>query len=159
MRLPEEIREVRAPARAPRAVSLAETDFLKSKALRQAIHSREGGRCFYCLRRLSARVRCLDHVVPRVRSGRNSYRNLVSSCVECNSQKGGKAAEEFLRKLYRERRLSALELTARLRALDALASGKLPPPLLAPAKPAPPAHTIHTESYRLVRYPKSGGPR
>ncbi len=35
----------------------------------------------------------------------------------------------FLRRLYREGRLIAAELTGRLRALDALASGKLPPPL------------------------------
>jgi len=32
--------------------------------------------------------------------------------------------------------LTAAELAGRLRALDALASGKLPPPLPAPAKPA-----------------------
>jgi hypothetical protein len=49
--------------------------------------------------------------------------------MECNAQKGEKAADDFLRRLYRERRLTAAELTARLRALDALASGKLRPPL------------------------------
>ena len=48
---------------------------------------RERGHCFYCLRRTDARVQCLDHVVPRARPGRNSYRNLVSSCLECNSLK------------------------------------------------------------------------
>jgi len=40
---------------------------------------------------------CLDHVVPRVNSGRNSYRNLVSRCTECNSQKNQRAAPDFLR--------------------------------------------------------------
>jgi len=49
--------------------------------------------------------------------------------MECNTQKGETAAD-FLRRLYRERRLTAAELAARLRALDALASGKLRPPLL-----------------------------
>jgi len=73
-------------------------------------------------------VQCLDHVVPQSRSGRNSYRNLVSSCMECNSQKGEKPADDFLRRLYRERRLTATELAARLRALDDLASGNLRPP-------------------------------
>ena len=67
--------------------------------------------------------------MPQARSGRSSYRNLVSSCMECNTQKGETAAD-FLRRLYRERRLTAAELAARLRALDALASGKLRPPLL-----------------------------
>ena len=132
VRLPGEIRAARDPARLPRAVPLEDVDFLQTRALRQAIHARERGHCFYCLRRLTTRVQCLDHVVPRVRLGRNSYRNLVSSCVECNSQKGETPAADYLRRLYRMRRLNASELAERLRALDALASGKLPPPL-APA--------------------------
>ena len=111
-------------------------DFLESKALRLAIHARERGRCFYCQRRTTPLVRCLDHVVPLARRGRTSCRNLVSCCLECNSQKGERPAADFLRWLYRERRLTAAELTGRLRSLDALASGKLPPPLPAPAKPA-----------------------
>jgi hypothetical protein len=49
--------------------------------------------------------------------------------MECNAQKGEKPADDFLRRLYRERRLTAAELAARLRALDALASGKLRPSL------------------------------
>ena len=67
--------------------------------------------------------------MPRVEFGGNSYRNLVSCCLKCNSQKGERSAIDFLRRLYRERRLSDAELAGRLRALDALASGKLPPPL------------------------------
>ncbi len=137
VRLPQEIRAARDPARLTRAVPFQEANFLETRALRQAIHAREGGRCFYCLRWLTARVRCLDHVVPRVQLGRNSYRNLVSCCLECNSQKGERPAGDFLRGLYRERRLTAVELAGRLRALDALASGKLPPPLAAPANPLP----------------------
>jgi hypothetical protein len=71
----------------------------------------------------------LDHVVPRARVGCNSYRNLVSSCMKCNSQKGERPAEEFLRWLFRERRLTAAELSDRFRALELLASGKLRPTL------------------------------
>jgi hypothetical protein len=62
-------------------------------------------------------------------SGPDSHRNLVSSWTECNSQEVEKHAGHFLRLLYRERRLTAAELAARLRALDALASGKSPPAL------------------------------
>src|SRR5258708_7838779 len=135
VRLPGEIRAVRceriAPggqARLPRTVNLEEMDFLQSKTLREAIHARERSVCFYCLRRLTARVRCLDHVVPAVRRGSNSYRNLVSSCAECNSQKGETSAEGFLRSLYRDGRLTASELTGRLRAVKALAAGQRRPP-------------------------------
>ncbi len=141
--LPDEIRGLRPglpavagaiPVRAssPQSPNLEELDFLKTRALRQSIHLRERGHCFYCLRRTDARVQCLDHVVPRARAGRNSYRNLVSSCLECNSLKGERPAADFLRWLYRQRRLTSAELNDRLCALDALASGKLAPPVLHP---------------------------
>jgi hypothetical protein len=135
VRLPGEIRAVR-PDRAaggteglPRTANLEEMDFLQTKPLREAIHARERSLCFYCLRRLTARVRCLDHVVPQVRRGGNSHRNIVSSCSECNSQKGETPAEDFLRLLYRDGRLTASELTGRRRAVEALAAGKLRPAL------------------------------
>jgi len=145
VRLPDEIRTLRLKridsratakeeeAGACAAANLEEADFLRTMTLRKAIHARERGQCFYCLRRTTPTVQCLDHVVPQTRLGRNSYRNLVSSCMECNAQKGEKPADDFLRRLYRERRLTATELAARLRALDALASGKLRPSLLHPA--------------------------
>ena len=116
-----------APDTQARALPLEDSDFLQTRALRQSIHSRERGLCFYCLRRLTPSQKCLDHVVPRVRFGRNSYRNLVSCCVECNSQKGERPARDFLRGLYREQRLTTAELADRLRALNALAAGKLRP--------------------------------
>ena len=143
VRLPDEIRATRRRSigrRGARPLSRGidfEADFLKSRALRRAIHLRERGRCFYCLRRLTPMIRCLDHVVPRVSFGSNSYRNLVSCCLLCNSQKRDRPAGDFLRWLYRHRRLTDAELTARLRALDALASGKLPPPLATTANPLP----------------------
>ncbi len=48
----------------------------------------------------------------------------------------GMKPECLTRRLYRQRRLTATELASRLRALDALASGKLRPPVAAVAKPA-----------------------
>ena len=145
MRLPEKIRAARpgkngaslvvgvvgvratGAAGEPPAATLETTDFLKTWALRKTIHDRERGACFYCLRRTPAHVQCLDHVVPRARFGRNSYRNLVSSCIECNSRKGEHPATNFLRTLYRQGRLTPAELDTRLRALKDLAAGKLRP--------------------------------
>jgi 5-methylcytosine-specific restriction endonuclease McrA len=141
VRLPDEIQAVRLSrsesrdaakeegVRGRAEINIEEADFLQDRTLRKAIHAREGSQCFYCLRRTTPTVQCLAHVVPRAQLGRNSYRNLVSSCMECNSQKGERPAGDFLRWLYREGRLTAVELAERLRALDALASGKLPPPL------------------------------
>jgi hypothetical protein len=139
MRLPEKIRALRpgkngasvavGAAGEPPAATLEATDFLKTWALRKTIHDRERGACFYCLRRTPANVHGLDHVVPRVRFGRNSYRNLVSCCIECNTRKGDHPAPDFLRTLYRLGRLTPAELDGRLRALKALAAGKLRPSL------------------------------
>jgi 5-methylcytosine-specific restriction endonuclease McrA len=134
VRLPEEVRGMRArkavrgeAQRLRGAVNLEEADFVGRRVLREAIHAREGGRCFYCRRRVTAATRCLDHIIPRARRGRNGYRNLVSSCSECNSLKGERRAEDFLRWLYREGRLESGELKEQLRALEKLAAGKLRP--------------------------------
>ncbi|MGC0772512.1 MAG: HNH endonuclease [Candidatus Acidiferrum sp.] len=137
VRLPEEVRGVRAraftrareTARKAASSDIEEVDFLKTLELRRAIHARERGRCFYCLRRVAPRSKCLDHVVPRARVGCNSYRNLVSACMECNAQKGERPAEEYLRWLFREHRLGAVELRGRFEALELLAAGKLRPAL------------------------------
>jgi 5-methylcytosine-specific restriction endonuclease McrA len=144
MRLPEKIRTIRAGRNGALlstgavgmgttgdgpASTVETTDFLKTWALRNSIHGRERGVCFYCLRRTLTNVRCLDHVVPRVRFGRHSYRNLVSCCLECNSHKQDRSARDFLRTLYRQGRLTPAELDGRLRALKDLAAGKLRPSL------------------------------
>ncbi len=135
VRLPAEVpaagrkRKTSVASKAPVEGNLEQMDFLTSKAPRQAIHAREGGKCFYCRRRTSGRSRCLDHVVPRAKSGQNSYRNVVSCCVECNWQKKDHAAADFLRELYREGGLSRQDLSGRLAALRALAAGKLRPSL------------------------------
>ena len=136
VRLPQEVQAVRAARTAAQgtaqpsgATSFGEIDFLQTQPRRYAIHAREGGHCFYCLRRLITQRRCLDHVVPQAKVGGNSYRNLVSCCLDCNSLKADRDAVEFVRSLYRDRRLSADELSGRLRALDELAAGKLIPPL------------------------------
>src|SRR2546428_521549 len=153
MRLPEKIRALRpgkngasgatGAAGEPPASTLETTDFLKTWALRKTIHDRERGACFYCLRRTPARVHCLDHVVPRVRLGRNSYRNLVSCCLECNTRKGDRPARDFLRTLYRLGRLTAAELDGRLRSLKDLAAGKLRPQL-------PPAGKNHRANGNIL---------
>jgi hypothetical protein len=137
VRLPGEIRAPRASrtqdgggAELRPGTNLEEVDFLRTRELRQAIHAREGGLCFYCLRKTPGRSHCLDHVVPAVEGGRNSYRNLVSCCMDCNGQKRAQAAPDFLRRLYREGRLSQEDLSKRLRTLEELAAGKLQPQVL-----------------------------
>jgi len=151
--LPEEIEAVRLRMVEARwkacsgEAELERVDFLQREALRQAIHARERGRCFYCLRRLTQMTRVIDHMVPRAKLGSNSYRNLVSCCVRCNAQKGERDAEEFLQWLYREDRLTEGELAERQRALHALVAGKLRPALgRAPRRGRPPVQTCNATS-------------
>jgi len=102
-------------------------DFRSANKYRGAIYRREDNRCFYCRRRLSNRLRVLDHVVPRSRGGSDSYRNLVACCLDCNMAKRDFPVADFLRTLYRDARLTTTELHARLAALKALTAGKLKP--------------------------------
>ena len=136
LRLPEEVpgarrSRVQTPAAVPSPPcgNLEELDFMRTPALRRAIHAREGGICFYCLRRICPEMQCLDHVIPRAQLGPNSYRNLVSCCRECNSRKGERPADDFLRSLYREGRLTGAELLRGLQSLQDLAAGNLRPVL------------------------------
>ena len=142
VRSPEEIPLARpdrnTSASGAQPLNVEDADFLRNKELGRTIHARERGRCFYCLRRTNARTQCLDHVVPRVHLGGNSYRNLVSCCLECNSKKGARMGADFLRWLFREGRLTAAELSGQLRALEALAAGKLQPVLVAASGPLAP---------------------
>ena len=136
LRLPEEVRGARrsgvqTAGAVPSAAggNLEDLDFMSNRTLRRAIHAREGGACFYCLRRIGPETQCLDHIIPRSKLGPNSYRNLVSSCRECNSRKRERAADDFLRSLYREGRLTGAELLRGLQSLQDLAAGKLRPVL------------------------------
>jgi hypothetical protein len=121
----------------PPAPDIEKLNFFEERELRWAIHRRDGGRCFYCRRKLTARNRMIDHVQPqavlrRMRGGvqrMHSYRNLVSCCPACNYSKLTMPAAVYLRKLYRSGHLDREEFSERLRALRSLAAGKLRPTL------------------------------
>ena len=134
VRLPKEVPGARRSSAqtcvavpSPDGGNLEEIDFMRTRELRQAIHTREGGVCFYCLRRIGPQMHCLDHVMPRAQLGPNSYRNLVSCCLDCNSRKRERPAADFLRDLYREGRLTGAELIRALQSLNDLAAGNLRP--------------------------------
>jgi 5-methylcytosine-specific restriction endonuclease McrA len=62
--------------------------------------------------------------------GLNSYRNLVSCCMECNVRKGETAANDYLRWLYRAQKLAPSEFRGRLQAVKDLKAGKVRPALV-----------------------------
>jgi 5-methylcytosine-specific restriction endonuclease McrA len=71
------------------------------KLNRRNIYARDGNRCQYCGKHFTTKELTLDHVVPRVQGGLNTWDNLVCACVKCNARKGGRTPSEAGIKLIR----------------------------------------------------------
>ena len=72
------------------------------KPNRRNIYARDQNRCQYCGKHFSTKELTLDHVVPRVQGGENSWTNLVCACVRCNARKGGRTPNQARMKLIRD---------------------------------------------------------
>jgi 5-methylcytosine-specific restriction endonuclease McrA len=57
---------------------------------RPGVIARDGGRCGYC----DAWATTVDHITPRARGGRNTWRNTVAACGPCNQRKGDRTPAE-----------------------------------------------------------------
>ena len=57
---------------------------------RRAVFARDGHRCQYC----GSHAENLDHIVPRSRGGRNTWKNTVAACGPCNQRKGDRTPAE-----------------------------------------------------------------
>lgn len=65
---------------------------------RPGVLARDGRICGYC----GAAATTVDHILPRSRSGRNSWKNTVASCYACNQAKGDRTPAEAGMTLRRE---------------------------------------------------------
>jgi len=72
------------------------------KLNRRNIYTRDNNLCQYCGRNFPSRELTLDHVVPRVQGGENTWSNLVCACVRCNARKGGRTPVQAGMRLVRE---------------------------------------------------------
>lgn len=59
---------------------------------RKNILKRDGHRCMYCGTHDGRMT--VDHILPRLRGGTDSWENLVCACHPCNNQKGNRTPEE-----------------------------------------------------------------
>ena len=59
---------------------------------RKNIIKRDGHQCQYCGTTTSSMT--VDHVIPKVRGGDDSWENLVCACVNCNNKKGHRSPEQ-----------------------------------------------------------------
>ena len=71
------------------------------KLNRRNIYARDASRCQYCGKHFSTKELTIDHVVPRVQGGMNTWDNLVCACVRCNARKGGRTPTQANMRLMR----------------------------------------------------------
>jgi 5-methylcytosine-specific restriction endonuclease McrA len=70
---------------------------------RKNIIKRDGGHCQYCGRKKPQMT--VDHIIPKIFGGRDTWENLVCACLECNNRKGHQTPEQSgLRLIRRPRR-------------------------------------------------------
>lgn len=68
--------------------------FKKVTLSRYNIYRRDDYTCVYCD---SVKDLTLDHVKPRCKGGKNTWENLVTCCATCNTAKGHKPLDVFLK--------------------------------------------------------------
>lgn len=61
---------------------------------RRVLFNRDGWKCVYCGKKLTALDATVDHIVPRSHGGRTSWKNCVTSCKPCNKRKADRTPAE-----------------------------------------------------------------
>lgn len=77
-----------------RLLSHVRTNRDKIKFSRINVFSRDRFSCSYCGESPGVRDLTYDHVIPRSRSGRTVWENIVTACISCNAKKGDRTPEE-----------------------------------------------------------------
>jgi len=66
--------------------------FKKVQLTRQNIFRRDDYTCLYCGDKNNNLT--IDHVYPKSRGGKNSWKNFATACFDCNVRKGNRTPEE-----------------------------------------------------------------
>ena len=123
------VQTVRGPIRVPTvivAVNYARVPKKRPKLCARSIRERDGNRCQYTGRVLSADEGSIDHVVPRSRGGANSWENCVWSSKAINSRKADRLPHEIgLKLLTTPRAPKELPVTALIRNANGIADWTL----------------------------------
>ena len=77
-------------------MSESEVDYYNVRENRIKIYERDEYKCRYCGKQLTRFTSTLDHVKPVAEDGDNSFDNLVTACLECNSRKNKRLVGDFL---------------------------------------------------------------
>lgn len=119
-----EIRSVSFTIRLPsvvRLLRLVKRPLDPLKFSRQNIYARDKYRCQYCGKGMPTEELSYDHVIPKSRGGKTVWTNIVTCCLACNRQKGGRTPEEasmtLIRPPAKPRWLPALKVTIGFREI------------------------------------------
>jgi 5-methylcytosine-specific restriction endonuclease McrA len=58
------------------------------------VYLRDRGRCQYCGRQVTLTNSTYDHVVPKAKGGKTTWKNIVIACVPCNQHKRDRTPAE-----------------------------------------------------------------
>jgi len=89
----------------PRVIRLLTYNDIPKQAVRLSrknIYERDKYTCQYCGKKPPLKKLNIDHVHPRSKGGRNSWTNLVCSCIACNSKKDNMTLAESGMKLRKK---------------------------------------------------------
>lgn len=88
--------------KAIRLVNYIRVPQIKVYLSRKNVHRRDGNICQYCGVEVQTGEGTIDHIHPRSRGGKNTWENLVCSCVKCNTKKGDRTPKEANMPLIRD---------------------------------------------------------
>ncbi len=69
---------------------------------RENIYIRDEYFCQYCEEKFPAKKLTLDHVIPAVQGGKKNWTNIVTACIQCNQNKGGRTPTQAGMKLAKK---------------------------------------------------------
>jgi 5-methylcytosine-specific restriction endonuclease McrA len=96
---------VRSVIETPPIIAITGTEFAKQKRFPKVIltnnslFSRDRHICAYCGGKFMPRKLSRDHVIPVSRGGPNTWKNVVTACIPCNTKKDNRTPEEAGMKL------------------------------------------------------------
>jgi hypothetical protein len=73
-----------------------ELDFYNVRENRLKVFERDEYKCHYCKKQLTRFNATLDHIQPVSEGGDNSFDNLTTACLHCNSQRGSRPVMEIM---------------------------------------------------------------
>ncbi len=80
----------------PADVPSMDIDYYNVPENRIKVYERDDYKCRYCQKQLTRFTATLDHVMAVAEGGNNSFENLVTACLNCNSRKHHRPVGDFL---------------------------------------------------------------